>query len=332
MNRNHRKINIVLFSLLIVAVVLFLSVWLYTYKDLIIGNLSDKNTQIALLKISKRRIIQMLGIVVSVVLVTISSLVFQTITNNRILTPSVLGFDAIYVITQTLIVFLLGTSSLLISNYYINFTVSVIAMVIIVLLMFVFILRKNKNNIILLLLLGLVLTQLSTSIGNLLQVFMHPEDFQTVTEITNVNINNINDKLVLISIPITFIIGFLFIRENHYLDVMALGEDEAKSLGVEYNKKVNYYLVLIAISIALATALIGPLSFLGLIVVNSSKELTKSNKHKTLIFTSSLLGVVLLLFGQVILEVTKVKTPVTVIVSLIGGAYMIYMLYKENKQ
>lgn len=332
MNSRIKKINLVLITLTITAILLFLSVWLYTYKDLIFGNLDDPAIIAAIFKISRRRLMQMLAIIISVILITISSLVFQTITNNRILTPSVLGFDSIYIITQTLVIFLFGVTSVFFSHYLINFLLSVIVMVGIVLLMFLFILRKNKNNIVLLLLLGLVLTQLVGSISNLLNVFMHPEDFQAVIEITNININNINEKLVLISLPLMFIITTLFIREHRYLDVMALGEDEAKNLGVEYNKKVNYYLILIAIAMAIATALVGPLSFLGLIVVNSAKELTKSNKHKSLIFSASLLGIVLLLFGQVILELTNIKTPVTVIVSLIGGIYMIYMLYKENNK
>lgn len=332
MNSRIKKINLVLITLTITAILLFLSVWLYTYKDLIFGNLDDPAIIAAIFKISRRRLMQMLAIIISVILITISSLVFQTITNNRILTPSVLGFDSIYIITQTLVIFLFGVTSVFFSHYLINFLLSVIVMVGIVLLMFLFILRKNKNNIVLLLLLGLVLTQLVGSISNLLNVFMHPEDFQAVIEITNININNINEKLVLISLPLMFIITTLFIREHRYLDVMALGEDEAQNLGVEYNKKVNYYLILIAIAMAIATALVGPLSFLGLIVVNSAKELTKSNKHKSLIFSASLLGIVLLLFGQVILELTNIKTPVTVIVSLIGGIYMIYMLYKENNK
>ncbi|HHT55642.1 MAG TPA: iron chelate uptake ABC transporter family permease subunit, partial [Acholeplasma sp.] len=190
--------------------------------------------------------------------------------------------------------------------------------------------RKNKNNIVLLLLLGLVITSLASSITNFIQVFMNPDEFQQVVSLTTVNINAINSNLVLISIPIFIIMLILFSLEHKYYDVIALGEDHAINLGVNYNKKSNLSILYITISMAVATALVGPLSFLGLIVVNSAKELFKTNKHKTLMITSSLIAITIILGGQVILELLAIKTPVTVVVNLIGGLYLIYILVKEN--
>src|SRR5690554_4909008 len=117
---------------------------------------------------------------------------------------------------------------------------------------------------------------------------MNPDEFQQVVSLTTVNINAINSSLVLISIPIFIIMIILFSIEHKYYDVIALGEDHAINLGVNYNKKTNLSIIYITISMAVATALVGPLSFLGLIVVNSAKELFKTNKHKTLMITSSL--------------------------------------------
>src|SRR5690554_371021 len=324
------KLYLTLILSTVLSIILFLTVWIFTYKDLIKGNLSNPNVQIAMLKILSRRSIQMLAIIISVVLIAISSLTFQTISNNRILTPSILGFDAIFIITQTLLVALFGGLSIYIVNEYINFAIATILMIGIIGIMFISVLRKNKNNIVLLLLLGLVITSFSSSMTNFIQVFMNPDEFQQVVSLTTVNINAINTNLVLISIPILIIILVLFSLENKYYDVMSLGEDHAINLGVNYNKKSNLTIIYITISMAVATALVGPLSFLGLIVVNSAKELFKTNKHKTLMITSSLIAVTIILGGQVILELLTFKTPVTVVVNLIGGLYLIYILIKEN--
>ena len=216
----------------VLSIILFLTVWIFTYKDLISGNLNNPNIQIAMLKIFARRSIQMLAIILSVVLITISSLSFQTISNNRILTPSILGFDAIFIITQTLLVALFGSFSIYIVNEYINFTISTILMIGIVGLMFLSVIRKNKNNIVLLLLLGLVITSLASSITNFIQVFMNPDEFQQVVSLTTVNINAINSNLVFISVPIFIIMIILFSIEHKYYDVIALGEDHAINLGV----------------------------------------------------------------------------------------------------
>lgn len=329
--RNNTKIYIILIVGAVLAMVGFMSIWLYTYRNIIDGNYHEPAIQRAILRILKMRSIQMLGIIISVVLIAKASLSFQTITNNRILTPSILGFDAIFIITQTLIIFFLGTGSLLVANKILNFGLSTFIMIFTVFIMFILVMRKNKNNIILLLLLGMVMSSLAGSISNFIQVFMDPQDFQSVVAMTNVNIHNINESLVLYLVPVTVIISVLFYREHKTYDVMSLGEEAAINLGVNFRKKSNYSLVLITVSIAIATALVGPMSFLGLIVVNVAKELVKNNKHKSIYFVSSLLSIIFVLGGQVLLEISGLKTPVTVIVSLCGGLYMIYLLFKENR-
>lgn len=331
MPKTNKKTYLFLIIGATLAIIAFMSVWIITYKDLIFNNLGDPNTTRALLKIFKRRSVQLIAIIVGTLLIAKSTLAFQTITNNRILTPNILGFDSIYIISQTLLVFFLGTSSFLIFNKIANFIFSTLMMILIVFLMFLLLMRKNKNNIVLILLLGLVIASLASSISTFIQVFMHPEDFQSVISLTNVNIHKINEELVFYLLPVMIIISGLFYLMHKSYDVMSLGEENAINLGLNYNKKANYTLVLITIATAIATALIGPISFLGLIVVNLSKELTKSNKHLTLNITASLLTIIIVLGGQVLLELLNFKTPVTVIINLIGGIYMIYLLIKENK-
>ncbi len=329
---NTKKKILWLLLMTIISLLGFMLVWIYTYKDLIFDNINNHSVIPALMSITRRRLIQLLAITVSVVLIAVSSLSFQTITNNRILTPSILGFEAIFVITQTLLVAIFGSMSSFIALDHLNFIITTIVMVGVVFLMFLVVLRKNKNNIILLLLFGLVITSLASSLTHFIQTFMHPEDFQNVISITNVNINAINESLVFYSIPLLLILLIGFIKEHNYYDVIALGESNAINLGINYNKKVNKTLVLITISVAISTALVGPLAFLGLIAVNGAKEIFKTNKHKTLMLTSSLLAIVLIVGGQIVLELVKFKTPVTVIINFIGGAYLLMILIREDKK
>ncbi|OXE28158.1 ABC transporter permease, partial [Vibrio parahaemolyticus] len=76
-----------------------------------------------------RRVPKVLAIVLAGVAIAQSSMVFQTITHNRILTPSIMGFDALYVLTQVLIVLLFGGLSTLVLNIYVNFTIAACIMV-----------------------------------------------------------------------------------------------------------------------------------------------------------------------------------------------------------
>ena len=323
---NKKIIWISLITLSILLILGYLTVWLYTQRNLI-----AQFPQMDKLPIIKRRSIQIIAITIGAVLIAVSSLSFQTITDNKILTPSVLGFDAIYIITQTLLVALLGANSLFFANEYINFILSTILMIGIVLMMYQFILRKNKNNVVLLLLVGLIISTLASNISNFIQVFMDPENFQSITAMTTVSLNNIKENLVLISIPIMILTIFLFAREQRYYDVMILGENQAIGLGVDFHKKTKHTLIYIAIAVSVSTALIGPLSFLGLIAVSSAREIFKTNKHRILMIASSLLSLVFILIGQLIVELLDHQTSVSVMISLIGGAYMIYLILKENK-
>lgn len=327
---NKKKFILISF-LALIASLLYMVVWLYTYKDQIIGNFSDPYIKNAIIKIFVERSYKLLAILISAILIATSSLIFQTITNNRILTPSVLGFDSIYVVTQTLLIVILGAASSLVTNENYNFIISIAAMIFVTLLMYSLILKKNKNNIILLLLVGMIISQLSRSISSFIQIYMKPDDFQSVMALTNVNLNNISINLITISIPIMIIIFILMLKNNKYYDVMALGEDVAINLGVNYQKKVKLSLIYIAIAVAISTALIGPLTFLGLIAVNGAREIFKTNKHFNLIFASSLMAIIFIMFGQVIVELLNHTTTVSILINLVGGSYMIYLILRENK-
>jgi iron complex transport system permease protein len=335
MRKNNQKIFILFGILSVVAVIGYLTVWMISKQSLIREMYSDPSLRDVLFTIigdiAKERFVKVLAIVVAAVLVAHTSLVFQTMTNNRILTPSILGFDAIYAITQTLIIFLLGSISLLIQNPFINFFINTVIMVLIVMMMYALVFRKNKNNIVLLLLVGMIITSLARSIVNFLQVLMDPNEYQSVQALTSVSIVNIDTKLVLWVLPVMIVMVGYFISRSRIYDVIQLGETSAINLGVSYQKETRLDLIMIAISIAISTALVGPLSFLGLIVVNSARELLKTYKHLPLFILSSLIAIVFLVFGQVIIELTGYQTTVVTLISFAGGIYMIYLILKENK-
>ena len=117
-----------------------------------------------------------------------------------------------------------------------------------------------------------------------------------------------------------------------YLDVINLGRDQAINLGIDYDKLVRKLFVTVAIFISISTALVGPITFLGLLVVNLSRQMINTYKHKYLITMSVLLSVFVLVTGQLLAErIFDFSTPVSVIINLIGGIYFMYLLLKESR-
>ena len=280
-----------------------------------------------------RRIPKIYAMILTGGAIGFSSLIFQTVTNNRILTPSILGIDSLYVLLQTSVVFLLGSSSVIISNGNINFIITIVAMLIFSSLIYKFIFKKGSKNIFTLLLVGVVCGTLFESLTTFMQVLIDPVEFQVVQDKMQASFNNINTELLFISsIIIILCIGFAY-DYLKVLDVMALGRDEAINLGVDYDKMVKKMLVIVVVLTSVATALVGPITFLGLLVVNIARQLIITYKHNILGVATILISIVALIGGQLLVEhLMDFGVSVSIIINFVGGIYFIYLVMKERNR
>ena len=280
-----------------------------------------------------RRIPKIYAMILTGGAIGFSSLIFQTVTNNRILTPSILGIDSLYVLLHTSVVFLLGSSSVIISNGNINFIITIASMLLFSSLMYKFIFKKGSKNIFTLLLVGVVCGTLFESLTTFMQVLIDPVEFQVVQDKMQASFNNINTDLLFISsIVIIICIGYVY-DYLKILDVMALGRDEAINLGVDYDKMVKKILIVVVLLTSVATALVGPITFLGLLVVNIARQLIVTYKHSVLGISTILISVIALIGGQLLVEqLMDFGVSVSVIINFIGGIYFIYLVMKERNR
>lgn len=279
-----------------------------------------------------RRGIKVLAMVMTGVAIAYSTVIFQTITHNRILTPSIMGFDSLYILLQTVVIFTLGSSHLVIVNKHLNFILSVSAMVLFALLLYQFLFKSGKRPIYFLLLVGIIVGTFFGSISTFLQVLIDPNEFLNVQDKMFASFNNISSELVWWALGIVVIAIVLGWRSIHDLDVLSLGRDTAINLGVNYDRVVRRMLILSAVLIAVSTALVGPITFFGLIVANLSYQFFKTYKHSVLIIGAGVMSIVALVGGQWIVErVFTFSTTLSVIINFVGGIYFIYLLLKESR-
>jgi len=281
-----------------------------------------------------RRGRNLLAIVITGASISFATIVFQTITNNRILTPSIIGLDSLYMLIQTFVVFTFGSMSIAMVNANLNFLLTASGMIV---FSFVFyqLLFKNEgegNNIYFLLLIGLILGTFFSSLTTFMQVLIDPNEFLSVQNRMFASFNSVNADLLVLSLILFIGISIYCFRYMKYLDVLSLGKDHAINLGVPYNKIVKRMLLIVAILISIATALVGPITFLGLLVANVTYEFLKSNIHSQIIPASILISIIALVGGQLIVErVFTFSTTLSVIVNFVGGTYFLYLLLKERK-
>ncbi|MCL4171479.1 UNVERIFIED_CONTAM: hypothetical protein GTU68_021363 [Idotea baltica] len=262
-----------------------------------------------------------------------SSLVFQTITHNRILTPSIMGFDALYLLTQVLVVVIFGSFSVFILNPFLNFALSVFIMIGFSLLLFGFYFKKNNSNVITLLLLGVIFGQLFSNISSFFMMLVDPNEFSTIQGSMFASFNNINKDLVYFCVIPLLLISALLFRLSNVLDIFWLDNDNATNLGVDVGKVTKQVLILVAILISVSTALVGPVMFFGLLVANLAKEFFHTYRHRTLLMGSSLMAMSMLLSGQWVIEnVFKFETTLSVVINFIGGLYFLSLLVRQKIQ
>lgn len=279
-----------------------------------------------------RRFKKILAIILTGSVIAISTVIFQTITNNRILTPSIIGLDSLYMFIQTFVIFFLGSASKTAMDKNLNFVLSVGLMILFAALLYKVLFKREGRNIYFLLLIGLIFGTLFNSLASFLQVLIDPNEFMILQDRMFASFNNVNTDLLIISCVLVLGI-ILYLRPFlKYLDVLSLGRDDAINLGVDYDYVVKRLLIVIAILVSIATALVGPITFLGLLVANVAYQFMKTYKHSYLLFGASLISIIALVGGLLIVErVFTFSTTISVIVNFIGGVYFIYLLLKENK-
>ena len=334
LNKSRLSINKrTVFVFIVLAILIVVSIGLYIFSRTYAHSmrLGIPMTPLAFERIMARTIPALIGMTAAGGIIAVVSLAFQTITQSRILTPSMIGFDSVFIGTQTLLVFAFGSFTPFFTDPIANFFVTSGVMVIISMLMFGTILRKNKNNIIFLLMFGIVLSGIVSNGARYLQSLMNFYDFYQVQSATAVTVMNMNTDVINIAWPIIIIVAALMIVRHKTYDVMSLGAEQARGLGVSYNRELNYSLILISIGMSVATAMIGSLAFLGLLVVNASRELIKTHKHLPLFICSASVAILTLIMGSAIEQLLQGAIPLTTIINLVGCAYVFYLILKENR-
>ena len=278
-----------------------------------------------------RRGAKITAIVLTGTTIAFASVIFQTITNNRILTPSVMGLDSLYVFIQSVIAFVFGTSSLFMQNANVNFLLCVIGMVAFSGVLYRLMFRRENQNIYFLLLIGMILGSFFSSLSTFMQVLIDPNEFLILQNKLFASFNKVNTDLLwlaLIGTVAVFVYVYPYIK---YFNVLALGKDHAVNLGIDYDRVVKRLLLAVAVLVSISTALVGPILFLGLLVVNLAREFLPTYRHSYLIAGTVLIAIITLVGGQFIVErIFAFSTPLSVIVNFFGGSYFLYLLLRGN--
>ena len=261
-----------------------------------------------------------------------ASLVFQSIINNTIVTPCLLGMNSLYTLIHTAVVFCVGSGSVLAANANAAFAIDLVLMGITATLIYSYLFKKTKHNVLYVLLVGTVLTSFFSSVQSTMTRVMDPNEYDTLLTTLVASFSNVNAEIIIFALIVLAAVIFFLRRELALLDVLTLGKEQAINLGVDYDRCIRRLLLGVTLAIAVATAMVGPISFLGLIIANLARQLLRTYRHTQLILGSSLFGMIVLVGGQIIVEhVFTYAVPISVFITVGGGLYFLYLLLTRRR-
>ena len=262
-----------------------------------------------------------------------ASIVFQSIINNTIVTPCLLGMNSLYMLIHTAVVFVAGSGSILAVNANAPFGVDLLIMGVVATVIYSTLFQKTGHNVLYVLLIGTVLNSFFGSVQSTLTRVMDPNEYDSLLADLVASFSNVNSEIMVISLVVLAAVVFILRKELALLDVITLGKDQAINLGVDYDRCIRRLLLGVTLFIAVATAMVGPVSFLGLILANLSRQLLKTYRHSQLILGSVFFGMIILVGGQLIVEqVFTYTVPVSVFITFFGGIYFLYLLLTERSR
>lgn len=277
------------------------------------------------------RLTKLLAMLLSAYCIGAASLIFQTIIKNTIVTPCLLGMNALYILIHTCVVFFLGSASIFASNKYISFSLDLVIMGLVATFIYNYFFKISKYNVLYVLLAGTVLATLFSSLQSSMTRIMDPNEYDALLSSLVASFNSVNADILAFAGVLTLMLSLIYYKDLALLDILSLGKNQSINLGIDYDKSIKRLLLGVTLFIAIATALVGPISFLGLIIANLSRELFKTYKHSYLISGSVLFGMLLLVFAQSMVErVFVMSVPISVFISIVGGIYFMYLLFANK--
>lgn len=257
---------------------------------------------------------------------------FQTATGNRIITPSIMGFEALYTVIQTATVFFLGAAGLTFFAGGAQFFIQAGAMVLFATLLYTWLLSGRLGSIHIMLLVGVVIGGGLGSLSSFMQRVMDPNEFDLLTARLFGNIGNADTDNLRYVIPIVAVTGLVIWLRARRMNLVALGADVTNNLGLRHRREVMLSLFLVAVLMSMTTSLIGPMTFLGFLVATLAYSATDTYDHRLVLPVAFLIGYAILSTAYFVLRhVFYAQGAVTVIIELVGGIVFLFVVMRKGR-
>lgn len=283
-------------------------------------------------RIAKLRVTNVTVMAVVAVAQAIATVSFQTVTNNRIITPSIMGFESLYRVVQTTTVYLFGVAGLVAIQGVWQFGLQVVIMVGLAMVLYGWLLSGRYGNLQIMLLIGIIIGGGLGAISTFMQRLLTPSEFDVLAARLFGNVSNADASYLPLAIPLCIAASALLWMRSRRLNLLALGPDVSRSLGLDHKRELFMVLFLVAVLMATSTALVGPMTFLGFLVATLAYQFADTYDHR-LIFPVAVLTAFTILAGAyfVMKNVFYAQGMVSILIELVGGTVFLIVILRKGR-
>lgn len=282
--------------------------------------------------IAQRRADAVTAMAIVAVCQAVATVAFHTVTNNRILTPSIMGFESLYVAINTATIFFLGSSELTQARNLGSFLLQMGIMVALSLVLYSWLLTNRSNNMHAMLLVGIVIGGGLGSVSAFMQRMLTPSEFDVLTARLFGSVNNAETEYYPIAIPLVIVATAALYVNSRKLNVLSLGRDAATNLGVNHKTNAIYTLILVSVLIATSTALVGPMTFLGFLVATLTYQFAETYDHRFLFPMAAVTAFTVLTAAYFLMKhVFYAEGVVSIIIELVGGSVFLFVILRKGR-
>ena len=309
----------------LLALGLFASIGLLVYKNPVSVDSPS------FIPVVRRRMVALVAMLVSAVCQSLATVAFQSSTNNRIITPSLLGFEALYSTINTGTMFFFGATAFANFTGIDSFLFQVAVMVLMCLLLYGWLLSGKYGNLQLMLLVGVILGTGLRSLSSFMRRLLSPSEFDILQAKMFGSVNNADSSYFPIAIPVVAVVAVLLLAFSKRLNVMSLGKDCATALGVRHRGNVIYALVLVSVLMSVSTALVGSLAFYGFLVATLTYQAAPTYNHRYLFPMSLAIGFLIMTGAYFFMyHVFNAQGVVSIIIEMFGGVVFLLVILKKG--
>ena len=323
--KEHKRYWITLAILLVLGLLFAIGLLVYNNPVAV--------TSPSFLPVVQRRINAVIAMAIVAMAQSLATIAFQSVTSNRIITPSILGFESLYTAIQTSVMFFFGTRALLEFTGMGPFIFQIVLMVGLSLILYGWLLTGKNRDLQLLLLVGMIIGSGLRSVSLFMRRLLSPSEFDILQARLFASVNHADPKYFGIALVLIVAVMILLFWYTRRLNVLNLGKDVSVSLGLNHQRGVIFVLVLVSILMSVSTALVGPMTFFGFLVATFTYRLVPTYDHRYYFPMAMVLGFLVMTGSYFVMyHIFNAQGVVSILIEFVGGMIFLLTIYRRGEE